>query len=462
MSRRTMADMHKYQWTMIDWVLNNPKCALWAGVGLGKTVVALSAINTLLLRKTINKVLIVAPLRVATNVWPSEINAWEHLKHLRSALIRGTPAQRKEQLNSSAEIHLINKELLPWLIDECSDRNEWPYDLTVLDDSSARNSKTKRFKSLRMVRPHMPRLVELNATPAPNGLLNLWGPMFLIDGGERLGRTMTSYKRAYFDADYMGFNFTLKPGASDDIYTAVQDRCLSLTSNDHLDLPPCNHNIIPLVMEPGVKEQYKELEREFVLELETGLITASQAAVLSNKLIQFCSGAVYTEPDIWTTVHNQKMEALKELVDEMAGQPLLIAYNYRHELDRLRSEFPSGRVLDTKQDEDDWNAGSVPLMFVHPQSCGHGLNLQYGGCNLVWYSLTWNLELFDQLIGRLDRQGQTKPVFVHMFIFDDTIEALMVRRLQDKSVTQDELLTAMKEEHKFKLNPELLATQPFI
>ena len=391
MSRRSMADMHKYQWRMTEWILSNDKCALWAGVGLGKTITTLTAINTLLLRKTISKVLIVAPLRVAQNVWPSEINNWEHTRHLRSVVIRGTAKQRRELCNSSYEIHIINKENLPWLIDEMSDRNHWPYDLTVLDDSSARNPKTKRFKALRMVRSHMPRLVELNATPAPNGLLNLWGPMFLIDGGDRLGRTMTAYKRQYFDADYMGFNFTLKPGAEDDIYEAVADKALSLSSKDHLDLPPCNLNPIPLVMETDSLRQYKELEREFVLETERGLITAPQAAVLSNKLIQFCSGAVYCTGELslqnmgGTTVvelNDQKMKALKDLVDEMAGQPLLIAYNYKHELSRLRSEFPSGRVLNTKQDEDDWNAGSVPLMFVHPQSCGHGLNLQYGGCNL--------------------------------------------------------------------------------
>lgn len=461
MSRRKLYELHKYQWRMIEWVLKTPKCALWAGVGLGKTVTTLTAIQTLLLKKQAKKVLIVAPLRVAKFVWPSEINNWEHLHQLRHVVLHGSKKYREELLNTSCEIHIINKEMVTWLVEEMSKRGHWPYDTIVIDESTCvKSPKSKRFKSLRLAYKHTLRMIQLSATPAPNGLLDLWSQMHLLDAGTRLGRTMTAYKDTYFVGDYMGFNFVPKPGAPEQIYKKVEDKCLTLTSEDYLELPKCTHNTISLEMSPNLLAAYLELEKEFVLELETGTITASQAAVLSGKLLQFCGGAIYLseedkialanigDTDHWVEVSLQKIEALRDLVDEMAGQPLLVAYNYKHELKRLLREFPKGRVLSTKQDEDDWNAKKIPLMFVHPASCGHGLNLQYGGSNLVWFGTTWNLEHYDQLIGRLDRQGQTDPVFIHHLIFKGSIEERVMLRLQNKSITQEELLTAMKDSYK--------------
>jgi len=463
MSRRTLAELHKYQWRMIEWILDNPKCALWAGVGLGKTVTTLTALQTLLLRKHSKKILIIAPLRVAKFVWPVEINNWAHLTNLRHIVLHGSKKRRLEMLGSHYEIHIINKEMVTWLVDEMSSRNEWPYDTVVIDEATCvKSSKAKRYKSLRMVYSLTKRMIQLSATPAPNGLLDLWAPMHLIDQGKRLERTMTAYKNKYFISDYMGFNFTPKEGAPEHIYKQVADKCLSLNSKDYLELPKCNHNTINIEMDKKMAEKYYELEREFVLELEEGLITASQAAVLSGKLLQFCGGAVYIpeacknvmslnfigDTTNWVEVSLQKIEALKDLVAEMAGQPLIVAYNYKHELVRLTREFPHGRCLNSQKDQDEWSDKKISLLFVHPQSCGHGLNLQYGGSNLVWFGTTWNLELYDQLIGRIDRQGQTDPVFIHHLILNNTIEERVMMRLKDKSITQEQLLEAMKEKYK--------------
>lgn len=462
MTRRKLEELHKYQWRMVDWILDNRKCALWAGVGLGKTVTTLTAIKTLLLRKSSTKVLIVAPLRVAKFVWPSEINRWEHLHELRHVVLHGTKKQREELLNTTCEIHIINKEMVTWLVDEMAKRGKWPYDTVVVDEATCvKSPKSKRFKSLRMAYHHTLRMIQLSATPAPNGLLDLWAQMHLLDAGERLEKTITRYKDTYFIGDYMGYNFVPRPGAPEAIYKKVEDKCLTLKSEDYLELPKCNYNTIELVMDNSMADAYEELEKEFVLELEAGTITASQAAVLSGKLLQFCGGAVYVpeeyqelslgnigESDFWVEVSTQKLDALKDLVSEMAGQPLLVAYNYKHELKRLMREFPQGRVLYTKKDEDDWNHRKIPLMFVHPASCGHGLNLQYGGNNLVWFGTTWNLEHYDQLIGRLDRQGQTKPVFIHHLVFKGSIEERVMLRLKDKSITQHDLLNAMKDKYK--------------
>ena len=463
MTRRKLGEVHKYQWRMIEWIMDNPKCALWAGVGLGKTVTTLTALQTLLERKISKKILIIAPLRVAKFVWPAEINNWTHLKDLRHVVLHGSKKTREELLGSSYEIHIINKEMVSWLVDEMSARRHWPYDTVVIDESTCvKSSKSKRYKSLRMVYAKTKRMIQLSATPAPNGLLDLWAQMHLIDQGKRLGRTMTAYKNQYFIGDYMGYNFVPKAGAPAQIYKQVADKCLTLTSKDYLELPKRTHNTINIEMDKKMGEKYYELEREFVLELEDGLITASQAAVLSGKLLQFCGGAVYIPEECktvmsldligdsktWVEVSTQKLDALRDLISEMAGQPLLVAYNYKHELVRLTREFPSGRCLNSQKDEEDWNKGKIPILFVHPQSCGHGLNLQYGGSNLVWFGTTWNLELYDQLIGRLDRQGQSDPVFIHHMILNNTIEERVMLRLKDKSITQDELLNAMKEKYK--------------
>ena len=459
MKRRSQEDLHDYQLKMIDWMLTNKKCALWAGVGLGKTVTTLTALDKLIDKNEIQKVLVIAPLRVAKFVWPKESFEWSHLKNIEVCVLHGSKSIREQLLDSSATIHVINKEMVQWLVTEMIDRKKWPYDCVVIDEASAfKNPRSKRMKFLKMANHKINRMIQLTGTPASNGLLDVWSQLFLLDDGKRLGRTFSHYKNTYFDSDYMGYNWTPKEGAKEIIYQKIADKCLTLNKEDYLDLPKCNKNIIHLEMEGTFLEQYRELEREFVLVLEEEAITAQQAGVLSNKLLQFCGGAVYSDGNVedgvylqnivgnknTVVVSNSKIDALKDLVEEFSGDPILIAYNYKHEVRRLMESFPNGVVLDTQQNVDDWNAGKIPIMFVHPASAGHGLNLQHGGNNLIWFGLTWDLEAYDQLNGRLDRQGQTKPVFIHHLVFRDSIEERIMERLENKHITQTDLLNAMR------------------
>lgn len=467
MKRRSQEDLHDYQLKMINWMLTNKKCALWAGVGLGKTVTTLTAIDQLFTKNEIQKVLVIAPLRVAKFVWPKESLAWSHLKNIKVCVLHGTKSEREKLLDSKATIHIINKEMVQWLVTEMVDRKKWPYDCVVIDEASAfKNPRSKRTKFLKMANHKINRMIQLTGTPASNGLLDVWSQLYLLDNGERLGRTFSLYKHTYFDSDYMGYNWTPKEGAKEQIYQKIADKCLTLNKHDYLNLPKCNKNIINLEMEGTFLEQYRELEREFILVLQDEAITAQQAGVLSNKLLQFCGGAVYSDGNIEDGVYLQniignkntvvvsesKINALKDLIEEFSGDPVLVAYNYKHEVRRLMEAFPNGKVLDTEKDVDDWNEGKIPVMFVHPASAGHGLNLQHGGNNLVWFSLTWDLEAYDQLNGRLDRQGQTKPVFIHHLVFRDSIEERIMERLENKHVTQTDLLNAMKGEKNVHAN----------
>jgi len=441
-------DLHSYQVRMIEWMVANKRSALWAGVGLGKTVTTLTALSHLLQHKKAQKILIIAPLRVAKFVWPSEIKKWDHLKNLKCTVITGSKKAREKALESDSPIHVVNKENVVWLVDEMAKTRQWPYDCVVIDEASSfKNPKSKRFKALRQALHKIDHLIELTGTPASNGLMDVWAQIHLLDQGERLGRTMTRYKETYFHSDYMGWVFTPKEGAKEQIYSRLQDVCLTMAKEDYLELPPVNINTIYLDVENNIKSQYDELERTFVLEIQDETITASQAAVLSNKLLQFCGGAVYDENRNIVDIHDIKIKALSDIVEEMAGEPLMVVYNYQHEKSRLLSAFPSATVLNTKVDETKWNLREIPLMLVQPQSVGHGLNLQAGGNNLVWFSMTWDLELYEQLNGRLDRQGQTKPVFIHHLVLRDTIEENVLRMLSDKSITQTELLNAMKRSH---------------
>jgi SNF2 family DNA or RNA helicase len=456
---RRYKDLHKYQIRMIDWILANEKCALWAGVGLGKTVTTLTALSHLKQQNKIKKTLVIAPLRVVKFVWPKEPEEWDHLDELTTTVLHGTKRERTRLLRENTDIHIINKEMVQWLVDVHAEKGIWPYDCVVIDESTCmKNPRSKRVKSLRRARHHIKRMIQLTGTPAPNGLLDVWSQIQLLDAGERLGRTFTRYKETYFNSDYMGYTFTPKPGAKEQVYEKIQDLCLTMTAEDYLELPPCNQNVIQIDMDESFKGRYKELEDEFVLILEDEMVMASHAAVLSNKLLQFCGGAVYTTPEgeidfhsthpnkEWKQVSTLKLEVLEEMVEEMSGEPLMVAYNYQHELERLQTHFKDGKVLHTQGDVDAWNRGQIPLLFVHPASCGHGLNLQYGGANLVWFGLTWDLELYDQMNGRLDRQGQKAPVFIHHLVMKDSIEERVMLRLQNKALTQRELLEAMKKD----------------
>ena len=291
--------LHHYQLKMINWMLANKKCALWAGVGLGKTVTTLTAIDKLLAKKEINKVLIIAPLRVAKFVWPNEPREWSHLKDMTVCVLHGTKGNRKKLLDSNAKIHVINKEMVQWLVKEMLEKKDWPYDCVVIDEASAfKNPRSKRLRFLMMANHKIKRMIQLTGTPASNGLLDVWSQLYLLDNGQRLGRTFTAYKDTYFYSDYMGYNWTLKEGAKDRIYEKIADKCLTLNKEDYLDLPKCNKNIIRLEMEGDFLDLYQELERDFVLILNQEAITAQQAGVLSNKLLQFCGGAVYSDGNV--------------------------------------------------------------------------------------------------------------------------------------------------------------------
>lgn len=438
--------LHGYQDRAARFIQDVPYCALWVDMGLGKTISTLTALVDMLRGFTIGKTLIVAPLRVAKKTWPDEIALWEHTRDLRHIGLFGTPHARKRQAFSGEDIHIINRELIPWLVDFWKDN--WPYDTVIIDESSSfKSPKAQRFKSLKRVRKHIDRLVELTGTPAPNGYLDLWSQIYLLDQGERLGRTMTAYKQKYFEADYTGYNWTLREGAKEKIDAKLKDIVLRLDAEDYLKLPRRVDNTLWLDLPPGARSQYRELEREFLLELEDADVEAFSAAALSNKLLQFCNGAVYTGEDSESAiVHNEKMDALAEIIDEAAGQPVLVAYTYRSERERIRKAFKRAVCVDEPDAIDRWNAGEIEILLAHPASAGHGLNLQRGGNIAVWYGLTWSLELYQQFNARLHRQGQTKPVFIHHLAMRDTIDETVLDALARKDVTQAALLRAVKSD----------------
>lgn len=426
-------------------------------MGLGKSVTTLTAIADLEASFDIDRVLIVAPLRVAHSTWPSEIAQWEHTQHLSARVIKGTPEKRSSiVIDDKSTIHIINRELVPWLVEfvrnsKIMRERGWPYDVVVIDEASSfKSHRTKRFKSVKKTLPRIDRLVELTGTPSSNGLLDLWAQIFLLDGGERLGKTFTSYRDRYFDSDYMGFKWTPKPGAKEAIYAKLQDICLTLAAADYLDMPPLIENDVMVEMPATAKRQYAELERDFLVELEDDTVEVFNAAALANKLLQFANGAVYKEGDAGRethTVHDAKLDALGEIVESAAGSPVLVAYNFQSDAARIAERFPNARLLDKDPATiNAWNAGEIEMLVAHPASAGHGLNLQTGGNTLVWFGLNWSLELYQQFNARLHRQGQTKPVIAHRIMCADTADLTVAEALVSKDTTQRALLDALKSD----------------
>lgn len=458
-SRFSRDDLHHYQERAVSFIKDTPSCALWVDMGLGKTVTVLTAISDLLSEFEVGRVLVIAPLRVAHATWPAEIDRWEHIRHLSARVIKGSPEQRLNTLKRDrSNIHIINRELVPWLVEAIQKEpmlqasiaeGGWPYDMVVIDEASSfKSSKTNRFKALRKALPHIDRLVELTGTPASNGLLDVWAQVFLLDRGERLGKTFTGYRDRYFVGDYHGYTWALRKDAEQKIYDRLDDLCLTLSAADYLELPERVDNFIEVEVPEKARATYQQLERDFLAEIGDETVEILHAAALSNKLLQFANGAVYTDEEKnWQTVHDAKMGALAELVEEAAGQPLLIAHNYRTDAHRILEAFPQAEVIGRDPSTiERWNRGEIPMMLAHPASAGHGLNLQDGGSTVVWFGLNWSLELYQQFNARLHRQGQTKPVIVHHLVAQNTVDEAVIAALSRKDTTQRALLEALKHD----------------
>lgn len=439
---------HDYQAHTIDFIERNPVAAVFLGMGLGKTIITLTAVNNLLRDFfAVRRVLIIAPLRVARDTWPAELAKWDHLKGLRMSVMVGTAAQREAALEADADVYVINRENLPWLVDRVGERR-WPFDMVVIDElSSFKSHQSKRFRALKKVRHRINRIVGLTGTPAPNSLLDLWAPFRILDGGKRLGKFITHYRNHYFLPDKRNgpqvYTWKLRPGAEVEIYSAIADVTVSMRTTDYLDLPPLTVTTRTVTMGAKQRVTYRRLRDDMVATIGGATIDAGSAAVLSGKLQQLASGAIYTDDGQVVDVHGAKLDALEDIIDAANGNTVLVAYWFKHELDRLTARFPQGRELSTADDMADWCAGRIPVGFIHPASAGHGLNLQSGGHHLVWLTLPWSLELYEQTNARLFRQGQAMPVSVIRLVCEHTIDTQVVRALEAKDVTQSALVDAV-------------------
>lgn len=436
---------HEYQSFATNFIIDHPSSAVFLECGLGKSVITLSAIWQLMFDYfSISRVLVIAPLRVARNTWPDEIGKWDHLSELRYSVVIGSEAERKAALARKADIYLINRENVDWLITKSGYR--FDFDMVVLDElSSFKSAKAKRFKSLMKVRPRIKRIVGLTGTPG--NLMDLWPEFRLLDQGQRLGRYIGAYRSRFFDPDkrnqQMIFSYKPKPGAEKDIYQLISDMTISMKSLDYLKMPDCVINEVKVSLSEDEREVYDEMRKEMVLDLNGEEIDAVNAAALSGKLLQMANGAIYTEDKETVVIHDQKLEALEELIEEANGKPVLVAYWFKHDLERIKSRI---KVREIKTDKDirDWNDGKIPVGLVHPASAGHGLNLQAGGSTLIWFGLTWSLELYQQTNARLWRQGQKDTVVIHHIIAKDTIDEDVIRSLKLKEKTQEGIIEAVK------------------
>jgi SNF2 family DNA or RNA helicase len=443
---------HSYQRYCINRVLNTPALGLLLDMGLGKTVITLTAVNDLKYNRfAVNKVLVIAPKKVAESTWARETEKWDHLKLLRISTVIGAAAKRVRALNTPADIYVINRENIPWLVEYY--RNAWPFDMVVIDEfSSFKNHKAKRFKALSWVRPHIKRIVGLTGTPAPNGLLDLWAQVFLLDGGERLGKKITHFRERYFEPDQRNrervFSYAPKEGADDVIQNLIGDICVSMKSEDYLELPDVTYNTIPVVLDAKAQKSYDKLEKEMLLQVDESTIDAGSAAVLSNKLLQLCNGAVYDENRNIVGIHDCKLEAFMELLEGLNGKPALVFYNFQHDKARIKKELEKTnlrvRELKTPQDETDWNNREIDILLAHPASAAYGLNLQQGGNHVIWFGLNWSLELYQQANKRLHRQGQTEKVIIHHLAVAGGVDEDVALALENKTSTQDQLMNALK------------------
>lgn len=450
---------HAYQRYCINRLLSDEALGLFLDMGLGKTVITLTAINDLKYNRfSISKVLVIAPKKVAEATWAKEAAKWDHLKMLRVVPVLGALNKRVRALNTPADIYVINRENVSWLVEYY--RNAWPFDMVVADEfSSFKNHQAKRFKSLSWVRKHITRFVGLTGTPAPNGLLDLWAQVYLLDEGKRLGTKITHFRERYFEPDQRDrdhvFSYAPKPGADEVIQQLIGDICVSMKAEDYLELPDCLQVTAPVMLDKKALEAYEKLEKEMLLEVDESIIDAGTAAVLTNKLLQLCNGAVYDENREIVEIHKCKIEAFLELVEGLNGQPALVFYNFQHDLIRIKKALSGSglrvRELKSPQDEEDWNARKIDILLAHPASAAYGLNLQQGGNQVIWFGLNWSLELYQQANKRLHRQGQTEKVIIHHLTVEGGVDEDVMAALMDKGATQDKLMQALKariEKHK--------------
>ena len=456
----TRENLHKYQKACVEHIIAHPFCGLFIDMGLGKTATTLTAIDDLMNDYCeISSVLVIAPKRVASSVWQEEAEKWEHLKHLRFSKIIGTAKQRIHALYTKADVYVISRDNVAWL---CAlyGGGKLPFDMVVADElSSFKSYKSERFKALRGARPYLKRFVGLTGTPAPNGLIDLWPQIFLMDRGERLEKTITRYREKYFRPGqtngHVVYSYNLMSDSEELIHEKIEDICISMKADDYLTMPLRTDNYIPLRMPDALKKQYDDFEKNKVLDListtsDNGSIPVEvnvvNAAALSNKLLQFANGAVYDEEKNVHEIHDIKLEALKEIIDDANGQPVLVAWTYQFDRDRILNYLKKYKPRELKTDKDiaDWNAGKIQVMLAHPASAGHGLNLQAGGSIIVWYGQTWSLELYQQFNARLYRQGQQNGVVIHHLIMNGTHDEDVIKALKAKDRKQNALMESIK------------------
>ena len=439
---------HNYQTYATDFIVGHPEAAVFLDMGLGKSVITLTALLDLCLdRFEIAKVLVIAPLRVARDTWTAELQKWDHLKCFTYATVIGSVSEREAALRKKAHIYLINRENVSWLIEESG--FPFDFDMIVIDElSSFKSYQAKRFRSLLRVRPTVKRIVGLTGTPAGNGLTDLWAEFRILDLGKRLGRFITHYRNRYFLPDKRNgmtvYSYKPLPGAEDVIYRQISDITVSMKAVDHLDMPECIFNDVTVSLSEEERQKYDTLRNDLILSLGEDEIDASNAASLSNKLSQMANGAVYGEDKTVHRIHDRKLDALEDLIEAANGKPVLVAYWYRHDLERIRTRF-CVREIRTPTDISDWNAGKIPVAVIHPASAGHGLNLQAGGSTLIWFGLTWSLELYQQTNARLWRQGQqAETVVIHHIITRGTVNEDVMQSLSEKDRSQAALMRAVR------------------
>jgi SNF2 family DNA or RNA helicase len=444
---------HQYQEYATQRILDTNYIALLLEMGLGKTVSTLTAIDLLLNDYfDAGRVLVIAPLRVADDTWAREVEKWDHLRHLRISKVLGPAAQRRKALKADADIYVINRENVEWLVSELG--TKWDFDTVVIDElSSFKNHQAKRFRALRRVRPMMKRVIGLTGTPAPNSLMDLWPQIYLLDQGERLGKTITGYRDRYFTPGerdgHIVYKWHEKKEAEQRIYEAISDIAVSMKTEDWLELPERIDRTVSVKLTAKARDLYKQLERDLLLPYQDADVVASTAAVLSNKLLQMASGAVYDEVKGVKLIHEAKLDALEDIIEAAQGKPVMVFYNFKHSLSRIQERFPQAQTLrkgkDGNQDIADWNSDKIPLLLLHPKSAGHGLNLQESSCQtVVWFDQIWSLEEDQQANARVHRQGQTRRIVVIRLVTEGTMDEDAVEALERKATGQDALMEAVK------------------
>ena len=444
---------HNYQSYCIERIVTDPAIGLFLRPGLGKTSITLTAINVLKYYKwSICKALVVAPKKVAEGTWSKEASKWDHLQHLRVVPILGSAAKRVKALNTPADVYVINRENIPWLVEYY--KQAWPFDMVVLDESTSfKNGRSKRFKALKLVRRFMKKIVLLTGTPSSKGLEDLWAQVYLLDEGVRLGKTLTQYRERYFVPDKRNatqiWSYKPKSDAEAAVLNAISDICISMKAEDYLELPQCIEHKIPVILDEKVLKEYEQFERDLLLEVDEDVITATAAGVLTGKLLQFCSGAIYDNDRKPIHIHDCKLDAYMELIEQLNGEPCITFYGFQHDKDRILEALSKTklrvRVYKNTEDEDDWNAGSIDVLLVHPSSCAYGLNLQAGGRHIIWFTPNWSFELNDQGKCRLWRQGSPyDKIYNHYLVVQGCVDEDVIAAIRDRADTHETVMSVLK------------------